>query len=530
MGKRLFLGDPSSLPDNLRCRRSDGRQWRCPQPAKPGLSFCEHHYHQVRRNQESTKNANVTAEASADPPLTKKRRREQLIIKDPPVAKLILAERTEEGEMETESSHVKVSMDLPSPDQLWHHQSDCLEWQCSPPALPSLRFCDPHNPRFKQTNEQNTKVTESRPMRRQRGRRQRQNAEASAKEPAMTTQRMQGEGDMETAEPAGTRDLPIPDSLRCQRSDGRKWRCYQPVMPGLRFCEHHGNRNYSQATKLKIIKPEKNSHLPSDPQRFRKWPQSLRRMEGEQKEEGLIRMEQNEEPQEAVKLPTTSLSFCNDSQCREDDTKEYMEGSANPKRKPSKKDLSLSDHLRCRRSDGRKWRCPQLAMPSIGFCEYHCLQMRRNQGKRQNSKLASTAKHKRGQPARKLRQACVRGRLLGDGGTRTKQKIGDKYEDAYLEVTRDLPNGVMAISPWTAMGLANASPSVDWKLGSDYGFLMGRPFRSKNAERVPLATVQFVLVPGPSQVRPSTRHGLSLAQAWHGPSARPTTTLRAVPP
>ncbi|KAK8954102.1 Growth-regulating factor 10 [Platanthera zijinensis] len=271
MGKRLFLVDPSSLPDNLRCRRSDGRQWRCPQPAKPGLSFCEHHYHQVRRNQESTKNAN--------------------------------------------------------------------------------------NPRFKQTNEQNTKVTEPRPMRRQRGRRQRQKAEASAKEPAMRTQRMQGEGDMETAEPAGTRDLPIPDSLRCQRSDGRKWRCYQPVMPGLRFCEHH---------------------------------------------------------------------------------------------------------------------------------------MRRNQGKRQNSKLASTAKHKRGQPARKLRQARVRGRLLGDGGTRTKQKIGDKYEDAYLEVTRDLPNGVMAISPWTAMGLANASPSVDWKLGSDYGFLLGRPFRSKNAERVPLATVQVV--------------------------------------
>lgn len=48
----------------------------------------------------------------------------------------------------------------------------------------------------------------------------------------------------------------------------------------------------------------------------------------------------------------------------------------------------------------------------------------------------------------------------------------------------------MAISPGTAIGLANASPSVDRKLGSDYGFLLGRPFRSKNAERVPLATVQ----------------------------------------
>ncbi|KAK8954095.1 Growth-regulating factor 12 [Platanthera zijinensis] len=124
---------------------------------------------------------------------------------------------------------------------------------------------------------------------------------------------MQGEGDMETAEPAGTRGLRIPDSLRCRRSDGRKWRCYQPVMPGLRSCEHHRmrcHRDYNQATKLKITKlPVKSSP----------W----RRMEGEQIEEGLISMDQNEKPQATVKLPPTGLSFCDSDllRCNEDNNK-----------------------------------------------------------------------------------------------------------------------------------------------------------------------------------------------------------------
>ncbi|KAK8968126.1 hypothetical protein KSP40_PGU008437 [Platanthera guangdongensis] len=111
---------------------------------------------------------------------------------------------------------------------------------------------------------------------------------------------------METAEPAGTRGLRIPDSQRCRRSDGRKWQCYQPVMPGLRSCEHHHmrcQRDYNQATKFKITKlPVKSSP----------W----RRMKWEQIEECLISMDQNKKPQATVKLPTTGLSFCDSDMLR----------------------------------------------------------------------------------------------------------------------------------------------------------------------------------------------------------------------
>ncbi|KAK8968127.1 hypothetical protein KSP40_PGU008436 [Platanthera guangdongensis] len=112
----------------------------------------------------------------------------------------------------------------------------------------------------------------------------------------------EGEGDMTTAEAAGTRGLPPPNSLRCRLSNGRKWRCCHPVMPGRRFCKNHRNSRsliFNPAANFKTTKPVKGS-----PQRPR------RRMEGEQIEEFLIRMEQNEKPQETVKLPTTALRVC----------------------------------------------------------------------------------------------------------------------------------------------------------------------------------------------------------------------------
>ncbi|PWZ16383.1 hypothetical protein Zm00014a_031646 [Zea mays] len=41
-------GSPPPLPDHLRCRRSDGKKWRCSGHALPNVSFCEYHY--VRAN------------------------------------------------------------------------------------------------------------------------------------------------------------------------------------------------------------------------------------------------------------------------------------------------------------------------------------------------------------------------------------------------------------------------------------------------------------------------------------------------
>ncbi|KAL0916969.1 hypothetical protein M5K25_014525 [Dendrobium thyrsiflorum] len=627
MGKRFFSGKVSSLPDNLRCRRSDGRQWRCPQPAKSGLSFCEYHYQQVRRNQDNIKNTNVVAAAAAEPeqrllftagpPLSKKRRRRRTR-KDLSAAAPILSEKMDEGDLERKSSDLKLNGSLSLPDKFQHHEFDGREWQCSQPSMPFLSFGVRRHLRCKQPNEENNKVIEPKPKRSPRlvadltpsiNRRRRRALKGGtrAEESMKISEREEGTCDMEAAEPAVTRDLPIPDTLRCRRSDGRKWRCTQPAIPGLGFCEHHQMRckqTYNKNTMVKVAKSDRGFQFPVNLRRSTK--QMQRRQMGEQHAEDLMRMEQNKqglkaaelatielslhdkellccnednsqngeaeqrekeaetaeystpeemeaaelatielslhdkellcckednsqngeaeqrekeaetaeystpEEMEAVEPATPGLNVCgNDQQCCKEDNNRYKEAAAKPNCRlhfagdpqSSMKELSLPDHLRCRRSDGRKWRCPQLSMPSVGFCEYHYLQVRRNQCKRKNSKLASGAKRKRGlrlvanqSLARKLRPQRLKWKLPGEEQLRTTQKEErDEGMDATnVEVTRDLPNGVMAISPAPVSVPANASPWLHWKIGSDEGYLFERRFRSKNAELVPLVKVEVL--------------------------------------
>ncbi|KAI0505050.1 hypothetical protein KFK09_016007 [Dendrobium nobile] len=573
MGKRLFSGKVSSLPDNLRCRRSDGRQWRCPQPAKSGLSFCEYHYQQLRRNQENIKNNNVVAAAAAEPerrllftadlPLSKKRRRRR-IRKDPAEAAPILLEKMNEGDLKRKSSDLKLNGSLSSPDKFQHHQFDGREWQCSQPSMPFLSFGGRRHLRCKQPKEENNKVIEPKPKRSprlvadltpsiNRRRRRRLKEGTRAEESMRISEREEITCDMEAAEPAVTRDLSIPDAPRCRRSDGRKWRCTQPAIPGLGFCEHHQMRckqTYNKNTMVNVAKSDRGFQFPVNPRHSTK--QMKRSQMGEQLVEDLMRMEQNKQGLEAAELATIELSLhdkellcckednskngeaeqremeaetaeystpeemeavepatpaqnlCDsDQHCCKEDNDRYKEAATKPNCRlyfagdpqPSMKDLSLPDHLRCRRSDGRKWRCPQLSMPSVGFCEYHYLQLRRNQGKRKNSKLASGAKRKRElrlaanqSLARKQRPQRMKWGLPGEEQMRTKQKEerDEGMEATNVEVTRDLPNGVMAISPAPVSVPANASPWLHWKIGSDEGYLFERRFRSKNAELVPL--------------------------------------------
>ncbi|GLJ54129.1 hypothetical protein SUGI_1159460 [Cryptomeria japonica] len=50
MRKRM-VGEGDNLPNELRCRRSDGRGWRCPARSMPTGTFCEKHYQQRLRYQ-----------------------------------------------------------------------------------------------------------------------------------------------------------------------------------------------------------------------------------------------------------------------------------------------------------------------------------------------------------------------------------------------------------------------------------------------------------------------------------------------
>jgi WRC len=44
MRRRSSPTDAPPLPDDLRCRRSNGKDWRCSEQALPDLSYCAYHH------------------------------------------------------------------------------------------------------------------------------------------------------------------------------------------------------------------------------------------------------------------------------------------------------------------------------------------------------------------------------------------------------------------------------------------------------------------------------------------------------
>ena len=56
----------AAVPEDLRCKRSDGKQWRCGAPSVPGKTVCEKHYVQAkRRSASSALRATLRSSASA---------------------------------------------------------------------------------------------------------------------------------------------------------------------------------------------------------------------------------------------------------------------------------------------------------------------------------------------------------------------------------------------------------------------------------------------------------------------------------
>ncbi|XP_062187208.1 E3 ubiquitin-protein ligase JMJ24-like isoform X2 [Phragmites australis] len=108
----------------------------------------------------------------------------------------------------------------------------------------------------------------------------------------------------------------------------------------------------------------------------------------------------------------------------------------------------LPDHLRCRRSDGKKWRCSGRALPTVSFCEYHYA--RANKGSK---------------------KPPADGEVLAVALQRQKNKRKGRRSinppasppAATSDLTRDLPNGLMTISPGSS-GPAGLSTPVTTKV------------------------------------------------------------------
>ncbi|EPS66208.1 hypothetical protein M569_08569, partial [Genlisea aurea] len=206
------------------------------------------------------------------------------------------------------------------------------------------------------------------------------------------------------------------------------------------------------------------------------------------------------------------------------------------------------EEFRCKRTDGRRWRCKRRAMDGRTLCDIHHLQGKHRQNKEkvpESLKLERTVRQKRENgivecSRRILKKAKLQtaglvekkrrrrvSEALDDALKKMKLKRGDlqlelirvflkrqvekkkekekeKEKEKAQEVeenapeneTRELPNGVMAISGSSSSGLLNHCKygGLDFKVGdgSYDKSVLQRHFRSKNIEPLPISTVKAV--------------------------------------
>ncbi|KAF4397986.1 hypothetical protein G4B88_019707 [Cannabis sativa] len=223
-----------------------------------------------------------------------------------------------------------------------------------------------------------------------------------------------------------------------------------------------------------------------------------------------------------------------------------------------KDDEPLPDNLRCNRTDGRQWRCKLRAMENMKLCENHYLQGRHRQNKeivpeslklqrKTTKKVLNRDKSKRGvqirskkedilaklvkkrkrsgetlRSVKKLNRGNSEMELIRmvlkrqvEKSTEKSMKLKTKTEtkkkevvleeedeedddDSEEELTRDLPNGLMAISsssspsPRQCSGNVGSDSPARVKVGVDFLPVPQRQFRSKNSEALPYGKLQVL--------------------------------------
>ncbi|XP_023518038.1 lysine-specific demethylase JMJ25-like [Cucurbita pepo subsp. pepo] len=212
----------------------------------------------------------------------------------------------------------------------------------------------------------------------------------------------------------------------------------------------------------------------------------------------------------------------------------------------------LPDHLRCKRTDGKQWRCKRRVKDNLKLCEIHHLQGRHRQYKEKvpdSLKLQRTCRKSietdsnvenlviRAPKAATLAKLMKRKKLAGTSAaldgmlTRMKKKKGsvqvelirmvlrrevekrgkkkvvhkarkrlknqgngiESEENSDKEMTRQLPYGLMAISPSPSpLQSGNEGSSCGIKVGAQSRPIQQRRFRSKNVNILPVGELQVL--------------------------------------
>uniref|UniRef100_A0A803LI15 Growth-regulating factor n=1 Tax=Chenopodium quinoa TaxID=63459 RepID=A0A803LI15_CHEQI len=180
-----------------------------------------------------------------------------------------------------------------------------------------------------------------------------------------------------------------PEPGRCRRTDGKKWRCHQPVISNEKYCEKHMHRGsnrsrklveacpYSRTTNLKNlnkninlnkdIRPRFSENLgPKEPTKVVKRAQDLGTSTavsyGNNKQSNKAKCVVAKD-RIAVINQTSGLDFSPKSVLLNDT------GMRCPSVQSCKS--NTESESRCKRTDGKKWQCKKEVLPYQKYCAQH---------------------------------------------------------------------------------------------------------------------------------------------------------------
>lgn len=226
-----------------------------------------------------------------------------------------------------------------------------------------------------------------------------------------------------------------PEPGRCRRTDGKKWRCYGSVVPDQKYCERHMHRGSQRSRKLveasKSILKSNNEGLPSD-KKFRSSMVYSRTSVSHGISVPVSTTLDLTPPSATAETGFTSISYKSNSECSSSSTNaaqvdsstaiispllnaqavknnntrnvsnwnDFL-GNSNSGKSSSVaagfgvspksvlqgdigtstgyRNLSFDNNkvgtqneaLRCRRTDGKRWRCSRVVVPCKKYCENH---------------------------------------------------------------------------------------------------------------------------------------------------------------
>lgn len=249
----------------------------------------------------------------------------------------------------------------------------------------------------------------------------------------------------------------LPDHLRCNRNDGRQWRCNRQVEDGKKLCHIHYVQGRHRQHRQKVPDSLKLERKPNKPRNQETRSQNLQIQETSENE---IR--------------------ANGSQNQEVRPKGSLKNQESRVKKPQ------NQETRAKRAESQENGAKGAQNQENGENE-KMVKRKRPMVEETLAQTLKRIKSKRGDDQLEV----IRGFLQKQVEKKKRKELEEKEKEEEVEdLMRELPNGLMEITPTLSpQELGNAAP-YSVKLGLNYCSVQQRRFRSKNVEPVPISTIQ----------------------------------------